>query len=127
MPTISGQYGSIKIGSSAVQECTSWTWSRSVQEHAYASCATGGFKKRVAGTKDHSGSLEGKLDLDQSVEDFFDEGDIVTLNLYVSSTAFYVVPAMITELSIEVDIDEGDIVPWSANFGGNGAWSSSGL
>jgi hypothetical protein len=81
----------------------------------------------VAGTKDHSGTLEGKFDDSDPIDDYFDEGDLVTLHLYVTSSAFYVVPAMITEVSIEVDIDEGDIIPWSASFGGNGAWSSSGL
>lgn len=127
MSVASGQYGSIKIGASSVQECQGWEWQRSVTDHAYASCATNGFKKRVAGTKDHSGTMNGKYDLASNIEDFFDEGDIVTLNLYISTTAYYIVPAMITELSVSVDIDEGDIIPWSASFGGNGAWSSSGI
>lgn len=127
MAAVSGTFGKIMIGSSNLVECTGWTWQRQVADHAYASCATGGFKKRVAGTKDHSGTLDGKFDPSDSIDDYFDEGDLVTLNLYVTSTDYYIVPAMITELSVEVDIDEGDIIPWSASFGGNGAWSSSGL
>lgn len=127
MAAVSGQYGKIMVGASNVVECTGWTHSRQVADHAYASCATGGWKKRVAGTKDHSGTLNGKFDPDDDISDYFDEGDLVTLNLYVATDAYYIVPAMITELSVEVDIDEGDIIPWSASFGGNGAWSSSGL
>lgn len=127
MAVASGQYGTIKIGSSALVECMGWTWTRTVADHAYASCNTSGFKKRVAGTKDHSGTMNGKMDLAVEMEDYFDEGDLVTLNLYVNTTDYYIVPAMITELTVEVDIDEGDIIPWSASFGGNGAWSSSGM
>lgn len=127
MAAISGSYGKVMVGTSNAPECTQWSWSRTVSDHAYASCATAGFKKRVAGTKDHSGSIGGKFDSADSPEDYFDEGDLVTLNLYVSTTAYYIVPAMITELSVEVNIDDGDIIPWTASFGGNGAWSSSGL
>ena len=127
MAAVSGQYGKISIGASNVAECQSWSWSRSIADHAYASCATAGFKKRVAGTKDHSGSLGGVLDPADPVEDYFDEGDLVTLNLYVTATAYYIVPAMITELGVEVNVDDGDIIKWTASFGGNGAWSSSGL
>lgn len=127
MGAVSGQYAKIMIGSSNVVECTGWSWERSVADHAYASCATGGWKKRVAGTKDHTGSLNGKFDPTDEIEGYFDEGDLVTLKLYVSTTAYYSVPAMITSLSIETNVDEGDIIPWTANFGGNGAWSSSGF
>ncbi len=127
MAAISGQYGKVLSGGSQTTECQGFEWSRSVVEHAYASCATGGFKKRVAGTKDHSGTLNGLFDVSEPIYEVFDEGDAVTLHLYISTTAYYIVPAMITELSIEVDIDDGSIVPWNASFGGNGAWSSSGL
>lgn len=127
MAAVSGSYGKIMIGASNVVECTGFDWERSVADHAYASCATSGFKKRVAGTKDHSGTLNGKFDPANDISDYFDEGDLVTLNLYVSTTAYYIVPAMIINVSISVDIDEGDIIPWTASFGGNGAWSSSGL
>lgn len=127
MAVASGQYGKVMIGASTVMECQSWRWSRTVADHAYASCATSGWKKRVAGTKDHSGSIAGKLDLASQLEDYFDEGDLVELNLYCSTTDYYIVPAMITSLDVEVDIDEGDIIGWSAEFGGNGQWSSSGM
>ena len=127
MAAISGSYGKVMVGTSNAPDCQSWNWTRNVASHAYASCATSGFKKRVAGTKDHSGTIAGRVSVSDNIEDYFDEGDAVTLNLYVSTTAYYIVPALIEELSVEVDIDEGDIIKWNASFGGNGAWSSSGL
>ena len=127
MSVLSGKSGKIQIGASTVQDCQSWQWSRSVVELAYASCSTSGYKKRLAGVKDHSGSLKGLFDTSAPPEDYFSEGDLVTLNLFIDAVSYYIVPAMITKLDVEVDNNEGDLVPWSADFGGNGAWSSSGL
>jgi len=123
MAAVSGQYGQIQIGSSDVTECTKWSFKRSAGEQAYASCATGGYKKRVAGTKDGGGSLEGFQDPDNAIETYFEEGDLVTLKLYYTASKFYSVPAMITGLDVECDIQEGGLVPWSAEFGINGAWA----
>lgn len=127
MAAISGSFGKIMIGASTAPDCTAWSWERSCILHAYASCSTSGWKKRVAGTKDHSGSLEGKFSDSDLIDDYFDEGDAVTLHLYVNTTDYYIVPARIENLSIEVDIDDGDIIPWSSSFSGDGQWSSSGL
>jgi hypothetical protein len=127
MAAVSGQYSKFYWNSSIVTECQGFNWSRSVVDHAYASCATAGFKKRVAGTRDHSGSVKGIFDPSAPPEDWFEEGDTGTFHLYVTAAAYYIAPAMITSLDIETDVDDGAIIPWTANFGGNGAWSSSGL
>lgn len=121
MGAVSGQYGSIKIGSSNLTECMFWSFDRSVADHAYASCATGGYKKRVAGTKDGTGNLKGEQDPTDPIENYFVEGSSVTLRLYYTAAKFYSVPAMITRLHVENDIDDGAIVPWEADFGINGA------
>lgn len=127
MSVLAGTLAKVMIGSSNVQDCQRWSWSRSVVSNAYASCSTSGFKKRLPGVKDHSGSIGGLFDEAAPPEDYFDEGDLVTLLLFVNSTDHYIVPAMIEELSVEADNNEGDLIPWDATFGGNGAWSSSGL
>lgn len=123
MTTVSGQYGKIVIGSSNATECSYWSFDRTAAEHAYASCATGGYKKRVAGTKDGSGSLRGFQDPTNPIESFFVEGSSVTLKLYYTAAKFYSVPAMITRLHTECDIDDGAVVPWEADFGADGAWT----
>lgn len=127
MAAISGINGKILVGASQLVECNGWTLNRSAVLHAYSSCATGGYKKRVAGVKDSSGSLKGLFDPDNFIDDYFGIGDSVTLNLYVNSSDYYIVPSLIESLDIETDQDEGALVPWSATYGGNGAVSSSGL
>jgi len=123
MTAVSGQYGQIQIGSSDVTECTYWSFDRMANEQTYASCATEGYKKRVPGVKDGSGSLKGFQDPTDPIETYFEEGDLVTLKLYYTATKFYSVPAMITKLHVETDIAEGALVPWEADFGCNGAWT----
>lgn len=127
MAVLSGVNAKVMIGASNVMECQRWSWSRSVNSLAYASCSTGGYKKRVAGTKDHNGSIGGLVDDSDDLSDYFDEGDLVTLLLYINTTDYYSVPAMIEEITIEANNDDGDLIPWDATFGGNGAWSSSGI
>ncbi len=123
MTAVSGQYGKIMSGASNITECSFWAFDRTAAEHAYASCSTGGYKKRVPGTKDGGGSLKGYYDPTDPVENYITEGASVTLKLYVSTTKFYSVPAIINKLHIETDIEEGAPIPWEAEFGINGAWT----
>jgi hypothetical protein len=124
MAVISGVAGSVQIGSSALVECTGWTFNKKVSVHKYASCATGGFKAAVPGVKDGSGSISGKYDDADPIEDAIDVGDSVTLKLYVDADDFYSVPSVIESLDLTVDIDEGEIVGWEAGFQTNGAWTN---
>ena len=123
MATMSGQYGKVLIGSSSVVEVMKWSFARSVPDNPHGTSATAGYKKRTAGTKDGSGSLNGLQDPSDPVEGYFEEGDIVTLKLYDSASRFFSVPAMISKLDTECDIDDGAPVPWSADFGIHGAWT----
>lgn len=123
MATVSGQYGAIKIGTSNIVECMNWTFERRAAEHAYASCATGGYKKRIAGTKDGSGTLKGLQDSTDPIENYFIEGNSLTVRLYWTASKYYGVPAVINVLRTETDIDDGAPVPWEADFGVNGAWT----
>lgn len=123
MSAVSGQFGTIHIGGSELVECVGWTFERSVAEHAYASCSTDGSKKRVAGTKDANGTFQSKYDPDDPLEDHLDEGDAVTLLLYVTATKRYTVPAIILSISMEVDLDEGSIIGYDVSWGLNGAYS----
>lgn len=123
MAAVSGQYGKIMIGGSNLTECMFWSFDRTAAEHAYASCSTSGYKTRVSGSKDGSGSLKGMQDPSDPIEGYIIEGAQVTLKLYYTATKFYSVPAQITKLHIENDVDDGAPVPWEADFGTRGAWS----
>ena len=123
MPTISGKDGHVKIGAADVAEITAWSLNTTSNNPAYASSSTGGYKRRVSGVKDATGSIAFKLDPADPVTDDFDEGDHVTLLLYVDATRFYSVPAVIDAINLEVDIDSGDIIGGRAEFSANGAWT----
>ena len=56
MAAASGQYGQINADGSTLQECTEWVMTKETATHAYASCSTNGWRKRVAGTKGATGS-----------------------------------------------------------------------
>ena len=123
MSTISGKDGKVRIGAQDVAEITGWSLSTTSQNSAYASSSTGGYKRRVAGVKDATGNLRFKLDPANPLTTAFDEGDSVTLLLYIDATLFYSVPALIDSVRLEVDIDSGDVVGGTAEFSASGAWT----
>ncbi len=123
MSVISGKDGKVMIGATTLADITFWTLATASNNPAYASSATSGHKKRVAGVKDASGSIQGKLDVADPVTDDFDEGDAVTLLLYIDATRFYSVPAIIDSINFEVDIDTGEVIGWTADYSADGAWT----
>lgn len=123
MATISGKDGKVKIGSTTLADITHWTLRTTALLSAYGSSATAGFRRRVAGIKDGSGTLDGKLDPADPISDDFDEGASVTLLLYLDATRFYTVPAIIESFRLEVDIDRGEVLGWHAEFSTQGAWT----
>lgn len=123
MATISGKDGKVKIGSTTLADITQWTLRTRANLAAYASSATAGYRRRVAGIKDGAGTLAGKLDPADPISDDFDEGAAVTLLLHIDATRYYTVPALIESLELEVDIDRGEVVGWRAEFSTSGAWT----
>lgn len=111
------------MGSSELLEIWGWKLTREAALHRRATNATGGYKRTVAGTKSGSGTIEGDYDPAAPVEDHIREGDSVTLKLYTTATKFYLVPALIENIELTVDLDEGEIVAWTASFMTNGAWT----
>lgn len=120
---VSGQYGTVHVGSSEVIEVTGWTFSRKANVHQYASNTSNGYKRAVAGTKSGSGNVSGRYDPTNPPEDSFGEGDEVTLKLYTTATKFFQVPSVIENVDYECDMDEGEIVSWEASFVADGEWT----
>lgn len=129
MAGISGKDGSVELtgapaGDGAQAEITGWTLNTSSNNPSWASSTNPGYKKRVAGVKDCNGSISGKYNSDNVLFDSLLPGVSVTLTLKLSGSAgFYAVPALIDDFNLEVDMDNGDVVGWTANFSGNGAWT----
>lgn len=117
---VSGQYADIKVGSTSLVEATRWEMDESVVEHAYASQATGGYKARVVGPKDKTGTLEGIFDPANPIHSQIAPGDQVTLLLYVTASKYHSIPAKILTLNHGAQIEEGDPLRWTASWGLNG-------
>jgi len=124
---VSGQYGTLKIGSSEILEVYKWSFSRKAAVHTRSTNADSGYKCAVAGTKSGSGSIAGNYDPADPVDDHFEEGDSITALLYTTAAKYFSVPMMIESLDYEVDIDEGAIVGWEAAFQTNGAWDTTNI
>jgi hypothetical protein len=120
MSAVSGQYGRAKMGGTALVECTRWDMDESVVEHVYSSCATAGYRKRVAGPKDKTGTIEGIFDPDSPIHNQIEPGDEVTLELFYEAAKHHQVPAMILTLNTGAEIEGGDPLRWRATWGLNG-------
>lgn len=123
MATFSGKDGKVRIGSAEVAEITRWTFRTAAANASYASSATGGFRRRVGGVREGSGTIAFKLDPADPITDHLNEGQSVTLLLHLDAARYYSVPAVIDALELEVDIDRGEIVGGRAEFSTDGAWT----
>ncbi|MCE9604568.1 MAG: hypothetical protein K8U03_06640 [Planctomycetia bacterium] len=123
MSVMSGKDGKVMIGVATIADVTKWTLRTTSNNVAYASSSTAGFRRRVAGVKDGSGTIAFKLDVDDPITNRLNEGQAVTLLLYLDDVRHYSVPAVIDALQWEVDIDRGDILGGIAEFSIDGAWT----
>ncbi len=118
-----GDDGKVLIGSTPLADITAWSLETTTRSVAYASSATGGYRKRLAGVKEGRGRIQFKLDVANPLTNQFDEGSAVTLLLYLDATRFYSVPAVIDSIQIQVDIDGGELIGGQADFSTDGAWT----
>jgi len=125
MSVVSGKDGKIMIGETSLAEITKWTFNPTANVGAWHGSGGGGYKKRVAGVKDGSGDIEFKVDESDMIYDTIPEGTSVTLLLYRDGTNYFSVPAIITGIDFEVDIDDGEPNSGSASFETNGAWTDN--
>lgn len=114
MAVISGKDGTVSFGSS-VTDATGWSLSLTSNNPAYGSSDTSGYKKRVAGVKDWSGSYSGKLN-GTTVPTL---GASVTVSFSTDGTTAWSGTAVCDAVNIEVDMDDGDVVGYSVDFSGN--------
>ena len=115
MAVVSGKDGTVSVGG-AIADCTGWNLTMTSNNPAYASSSTSGYKNRVAGVKDASGSYSAKHN-----------GSVPTVGTATASASFtldgtssFSLNIIIDSVNIEVDMDDGDVVGYSVDFSGNG-------
>ena len=116
MATISGKDGQVN----SFDDITGWTINVTSNNAAYASSSTGGWKKRVPGVKDWSGTFSGKFNGELPVA----EGEEVALTLTLDGSSSFSGDAVIDQITLQVDVDDGDVVGFTASFSGSGELTS---
>jgi hypothetical protein len=114
-----------------VSEVKKWSWTMKANVGKYSSNKTGGYKKSVAGTKEGSGSADCILDPEDppSVEPPADAqtvaaGALLSLALQTVSGQLFIVPCVIANIKVDVDLDSGDPETWSFDWEANEAWEN---
>lgn len=120
--TISGKEGKVALSSpSDLAHVTLWSMDQSDSAPSWNSSSTAGHKTRKSGVRDATGSIEGKYDQDDPIEQRLGVGSAVSLKLYQRADRYITVAAIITGLSLNVNIDTGDIESWTASWGATSA------
>ena len=122
MPMLSGQNGKVLVDGVGVANITRWKFATRTEGPSYASSATDGFRKRLAGVRHGSGIVRFLQDTVSPIQSQLTEGDSVTLRLHIDTDAFYSVPAVIEKIAIDTDIDSIDPVGGEFTFDTTGAW-----
>ena len=123
MPVLTGKRGHVLLGGLPLAEITLWTF-KTVRKHvAYASSATGGFRRRLPGVREGAGRFNFVVAAEHSADQGLQEGTAVTLTLAIDSQRRYIVPAVIDVVAIETDISgAGPVTGW-AEFSTTGEWT----
>jgi len=116
MAVISGKEGTLELNDAEETPVTNIRVSITSANDAYAANDTAGWKKRVAGTKDSTGSFSMKDK--PSVE----EGDKRTLKVYTNQDV-WTQPIIIDSIDPEIDINDGTTTGFEVSFSGDGAGS----
>lgn len=118
----SGQDGSVKMGVGAaalLADVRSFTINKTHGSKPYNSSSTSGQTKRMKGNKDWTATVSMYSDADGEVP--VDEGDYVSVELYTDADDYYAGNAWVDGVSIEVGIEEAEIIGAELTLGGDGA------
>jgi hypothetical protein len=116
--------GDVKVTGTQVAEVKKWHFAPKANVPKYASNKTAGYKRAVAGVKEGAGSIDFVWDPSNPLTGTLDVGTAATLTLYINAAQFYSVPAVIESITLDVDLDTGEIVGGNMTFVANGAWTN---
>ncbi|MCE9545554.1 MAG: hypothetical protein K8T25_08560 [Planctomycetia bacterium] len=123
MPLLSGKSGRVLADGAALAEITLWTFKTLRRNVAYASSATGGFRRRLPGVREGSGRFNFVVAAANPANANLQTGAELTLSLCLDASRCYTVPAMIDSVAIETDISGGGPITGWAEFSTTGAWT----
>tara|TARA_Y100000034_G_C6767975_1_gene342464 strand:+ start:310 stop:690 length:381 start_codon:yes stop_codon:yes gene_type:complete len=122
---ISGNQGYISFASSDIRELTKWTADKDFGVNTYNSRDSAGWQKTIVGNKKFSGTLEGKIDVDDSIEDDIDTESLVALQLHQNTANYWAGNGRVSNFSITCDPDTGEPQTWSCSWESDGSWAKT--
>jgi len=126
---IAGYGGGVYLDSTKVAEIANWSLDMSADDIDITSFDSSGWRERIQGIKEWSGSFEGNFKPDDTTGqaaliNAWLTGQPVTLELQVNSTVKFSGHALVT-LNIETPVD--DKANFSCDFQGTGALTPTGI
>ena len=121
MAVRSSKNGNAKWDDADIPDSRGWNFSPTSDNKQYASSDTSGHISRVAGHKDHSGTVRCYLDSTTDIEGILREGDTGDMDLYEDATRFWRFPAIIDSIEVTDEIEGGEIVEVSINWSATAA------
>ena len=121
MSAESGINSKVLAGSTQVAEITGWSLNPTSNNPSWGSSSVPGFKQRVAGVRDATGSFDFKYDFANRQHATLKEGDLVTLHLYLNAADAIDVPAVIDAMTFEADVNDGEPIGGTCTFSQTGA------
>ena len=123
--TLSGKNGKFVVDDALVARTTTWQVSPKLsQTSEWGDSDSGGYTNRLGGRKDATFSSEGKYDSSDEVFDLFQPDDIVAGVLWMNASDLYwdFPYALNMDFAMTVNIDSGEVIGWTANFGADGLY-----
>lgn len=112
---MSGKLGTVKLDGSAVAEVRNWSYDRTGDAKAYGHSGTNGRTGRRLGREDITGTFEIFLEAAPSME----IGDEASLTLFhdQGGSAVLTETVMITDISVNNDVDGAELASATVSFG----------
>lgn len=123
---ISGKDGTLKVSETEAKQVTNWKITKKATSSKFASNTSGGWKRTVLGSKEWSGSFELKLSAGSPIPIKVGQAYPMTFHVDKVPTDYYVGTAAITQVDVEVDINDGKEITIPVTFEGDGALTFSG-
>lgn len=113
----SAKNGKVVWEGTELSHATQWTFREPNDTQEYASSGTAGYKNRIAGHNDATGSFNLYFDSGADWRGVLKRGDIGTLQLFRDGTKFYEIEAIILDTEESADIEGGAAIKVAFNFG----------
>lgn len=125
---ISGKSGTIKKGAppAALVHIKNWKITESVQTDRFADNSSSGWARSVPGRKEWEGSFEGVVNDGEAIP--VKRGDSVDAQFHLDSSdgQYKSGKIVVSSVEIEVDIDTGKTISYTASFEGDGQLTDTG-